>query len=56
MKETIKACDAYLDGLVLAREILWSSDQNHFLSLLAYRLKDRYDINLWDLKSPVKGD
>lgn len=48
--------NAYLDGLVFAREIFWLNGQNEWLKLLENRLKNRYGINLWELKSPVDGD
>lgn len=48
--------DALLDGLVFARDLLWNSGENSFLRLLENRLRDRYNIGLWDLRSPVEGD
>jgi hypothetical protein len=48
--------DAYLDGLVFARDILWSLGLNDYLKLIGHRLKDRYDIGLWAIRSPVEGD
>ena len=47
---------AYLDGLVLAREMLWCLGQEKMLSVLEDRLLRRYGMCLWDLKSPVEGD
>jgi len=47
---------AYLDGLVLARTILWQLGQEKMLKLLEDRLYRRYGIALWSLKSPVEGD
>lgn len=48
--------DALLDGLVFARDILWILGLSPHLSLLEQRLKGRYDIVLWDLRSPVESD
>lgn len=48
--------DAFLDGLVLAREILWVEKNNKMLNLLIHRMESRYGIRLFDLKSPVAGD
>lgn len=47
---------AYLDGLVLARDILWLNGDNSMLRLLEHRMRSRYNIELWSLRSPVPGD
>jgi hypothetical protein len=50
------ASDALLDGLVFARDILWLENNAPMLNLLEYRLQSRYGVDVWALRSPVKGD
>jgi hypothetical protein len=50
------ASDALLDGLVFARDILWSENNTPMLKLLAHRLQSRYGVDVWALRSPVEGD
>lgn len=54
--DDLAMCDAYLDGLVLARDILYQLGKNEMLTVLDSRLKTRYGVCLFDLKSPVEND
>ena len=57
MKMAMKvASDALLDGLVFARDILWSGNNTAMLKLLAHRMQSRYGVDIWALRSPVEGD
>jgi len=48
--------DAFLDGLVFARDTLWLINESDMLNLLSNRMRTRYGIELHQLKSPVQGD
>jgi len=57
MNEKVElSSDAFLDGLVFARDILWMNGSYNYLQLIEHRLRVRYNIELWELRSPVEGD